>query len=155
MSEKLRAALATREDPEFMIIARCDAYGPEGLDGAMRRAERYLATGVDGAFLPGLSRPEELRQVGEAFGDKHLMTVMVQGSPIWTAPRELGEMGFSQIVYPGHMMTRMVETLDRALADLREYGNGAGDLPDQAGAGRARETLADVLRNEFWSRAGN
>ena len=64
---KLRAALAARTNPETFIIGRTDAYGPLGLDAAMRRAERFLALGVDGIFIAGLRTEDDYRRVGAAF----------------------------------------------------------------------------------------
>src|ERR1700674_494980 len=40
---KLKAALAARKDPGFVIIARTDARAVEGLDAAIDRANRYGA----------------------------------------------------------------------------------------------------------------
>src|SRR6266540_5507705 len=37
---KLKAALAARRDPDFVIIARTDARAVEGIDGAIERANR-------------------------------------------------------------------------------------------------------------------
>src|SRR5207245_10131910 len=41
---KLRAALDARQDPDFVIIARTDARGVEGIEGAVACAQRYAAT---------------------------------------------------------------------------------------------------------------
>src|SRR6516225_5460294 len=38
---KLKAALAARRDPDFVIIARTDARAVEGIDGAIQRANLY------------------------------------------------------------------------------------------------------------------
>ena len=39
MVQKIRAALDARRDPDFVIIARCDALLVEGLDKALERGE--------------------------------------------------------------------------------------------------------------------
>src|SRR5204862_3310470 len=38
---KLKAALAARTDPDFVLVARTDARAVEGIDGAIARANRY------------------------------------------------------------------------------------------------------------------
>ena len=55
MAAKLRAAVAACRGTEMQILARCDAVALEGLEGAMRRADRYLAAGAHG--LSAFSSP--------------------------------------------------------------------------------------------------
>src|SRR5262249_48624477 len=59
MVGKVRAAVAERSDADFVVIARTDARGAEGLDEAVRRARLYLAAGADVIF------PEALESEGE------------------------------------------------------------------------------------------
>jgi len=47
MCGKIKAAVDTRTDPDFLIIARTDAAEPEGLDAAIDRAVRYAEAGAD------------------------------------------------------------------------------------------------------------
>src|SRR5690606_22275809 len=54
MVAKLRAAVAARRDPEFVIIARTDARGVEGLDAALDRARAYIDAGADMIFPEAL-----------------------------------------------------------------------------------------------------
>ena len=51
MAAKIRAAVAARRDPDFVIIARTDARGVTGFDDAVSRAKLYLDAGAD-AHLP-------------------------------------------------------------------------------------------------------
>ena len=57
MEQKLKAAMAARQNADFVIIGRTDAYGAEGLNVALKRAERFLRLGADGAFVAGLKTP--------------------------------------------------------------------------------------------------
>ena len=40
-----------RRDPDFVIIARCDAIAVEGLEAALERGERYREAGADMLFI--------------------------------------------------------------------------------------------------------
>src|SRR5437762_931998 len=51
MDEKIRAAVAARQNKSFFLVARTDAREPEGLDSALKRAERYLKAGADGIYV--------------------------------------------------------------------------------------------------------
>src|SRR5882724_1061335 len=50
MVGKIKAAVAARQDPDFMIIARTDARAVEDFDRAIERAGEYLAAGADAIF---------------------------------------------------------------------------------------------------------
>src|SRR4030095_10701564 len=67
MEQKLRAAIDARQNSDFVVIGRTDACGAEGLDDAIRRAERFLRLGADGVFVAGLKTPQDYVQVGKAF----------------------------------------------------------------------------------------
>src|SRR3954462_9213111 len=47
MIGKVKAAVAAKADRDFFILARTDAIEPEGIDSALRRAEKYLKAGAD------------------------------------------------------------------------------------------------------------
>src|SRR6059058_917627 len=56
---KLKAALAARRDPDFVIVARTDARAVEGIDAAIDRVNRYGDAGADVCFTEAPeSRPE-------------------------------------------------------------------------------------------------
>jgi carboxyvinyl-carboxyphosphonate phosphorylmutase len=57
---KMKAALAARTDPSFVIYGRTSAIRGEGLESVLRRARAYEAAGVDGLFFVGLSSRGEL-----------------------------------------------------------------------------------------------
>ena len=49
----MKAALAGRQDPSLVIIARTSALRTEGVDGTARRARAYEQAGVDAIWLAG------------------------------------------------------------------------------------------------------
>jgi 2-methylisocitrate lyase-like PEP mutase family enzyme len=51
MVGKIEAAVEARVDPEFTIIARCNAIGHAGLDDALERCDAYEAAGADMLLL--------------------------------------------------------------------------------------------------------
>ena len=66
MTGKLRAADKVRRelDPDFLLIARCDARGVAGgsVDELIRRANAYLAAGADMIFPEALTSEAELER---------------------------------------------------------------------------------------------
>jgi methylisocitrate lyase len=64
MEAKIRAAVAARRDPDFVIIGRTNALRSAGLDEALRRAEAYKRAGADMLYVSG-RRADDLRALGE------------------------------------------------------------------------------------------
>ena len=63
MEAKLKAALAARTDPDFVIIARTDARGVNGFDDAIERARVFARAGVDAIFVEAPQSEEELAEI--------------------------------------------------------------------------------------------
>jgi 2-methylisocitrate lyase-like PEP mutase family enzyme len=154
MARKLRAAVDAARGTEIQVVARCDALALEGLEGALRRADRYLAAGAHGLFIPGVPTPEGLREVGRRFGGTHLMIAVFEGRPTWLPPAELGAMGFRQVVLPGLLLPRVVRCLDLALEALRAHAEGRAPMPPPAGAEQAHAALQEALQVERWGAIG-
>lgn len=93
---KLRAAMAVRDelDPDVVIMARTDSRACVGgsVEEVLRRAEAYLAAGVDMLMVTALRSREEIRTVREAFPDARLQLNISGISPPITHDefRELG-----------------------------------------------------------------
>src|SRR5207302_321302 len=60
---KLRAALDTRRDPDFVLVARTDARAVEGIDAAIDRANRYAGAGADVCFIEAPQNRQELERI--------------------------------------------------------------------------------------------
>src|ERR671929_1314988 len=60
---KIRAAVAAKRDPDFLIIARTDSRAVAGFDEAIRRANASLEAGADMAFVEAPQTLEEVAAV--------------------------------------------------------------------------------------------
>ncbi|OZI59541.1 isocitrate lyase/PEP mutase family protein [Bordetella genomosp. 11] len=139
---KLKAAMQARRNPETFIIGRTDAYGPLGLDAALRRAERFLKLGVDGVFIAGLRREEDYRRVGAALKGAYLSAAMFEGGDTpWLSPAELGAMGYTQVSYPASLILRVVRALRDGLNALRRHADGTAPLVPMADGADVRQAL--------------
>ncbi|MBN9496557.1 MAG: isocitrate lyase/PEP mutase family protein [Alphaproteobacteria bacterium] len=148
---KLRVALQTRASRETVIIGRTDAYGAVGLDEALRRAERFLSLGVDGVFVAGLRKVEELERVGRTLRGATLLAAMFEGMDTpWLTPAELGAMGFAQISYPTSLILRVVGAVEKALGDLRAFSRGEREMERLTGAAEIRASLDGAVELARW-----
>ncbi len=122
--EKVRAAVAARTDPDFVVIARTDAYAPLGWDEAMRRARLYRAAGADLVFVDGIHTEAELRHYAT---DLSGTPKLYNGGLLPAA--EVEALGFAvQIV--GGTLAVVHETYRRAFAELMEHGTITPALHD-------------------------
>ncbi len=100
MVRKLRAALAARSDPEFVIIARTDARAVEGIEGAIARASAYGAAGADVCFIEAPRSVEELRRIPREVRYPLLVNMLTGGVTPILPVQDLGAMGYKIAVCP-------------------------------------------------------
>jgi methylisocitrate lyase len=67
-TEKIAAAAAAKNSPDFLLLARTDARGVDGYDAAVARAHAYLKAGADGIFPEAMQSKEEFARFA-AFGE--------------------------------------------------------------------------------------
>lgn len=100
MSDRIKAAVDARIDPDFVIMARTDAYAIEGLQSALERAAFYIESGADMIFAEALTTLDEYR----AFS-KHLKVPILANmtefgrTPLFTR-ESLKDAGVRIILYP-------------------------------------------------------
>ena len=107
MGDRIGAAVAARKNPEFMIVARSDAFWVHrDLEDCIARLQLYAEAGADMVF-PTLVGGRELAEVRRRV-DKPLMIV--------DNPGEQHE-GAAIVLYYAFSITRQFAALQRALAD--------------------------------------
>ena len=105
--QKIRAALDARTDPDFVIIARCDAYAVTGWDDTIRRCHAYVEAGADLVFVDGVKTPEDIKNYTTDMADLPRMyngdlmstqdvaalgyKLMICGSTIWLIYQQVKE----------------------------------------------------------------
>lgn len=121
-AEKLGAALDARQSKDFVVVARTDARGPEGLDEAIRRGLDNYKTGADVIFVESPRTADEMRRIGEAI-DAPLVANMIEGGATPILPSEsLHSMGFTLVVYPLSMLYVSAAAALSAMRDLHQNG---------------------------------
>ena len=66
---KIRAVLDARTDPEFLVIARCDALALNGWEDTIRRCRAYQQAGADMVFVDGIQTVEDLHIYAQEMAD--------------------------------------------------------------------------------------
>lgn len=130
MVERLEAAREARRDPDLVIVARTDAIAVNGLDDALRRAERYVAAGADVLFVEALRSRDEARAAAAAAARPLLYNVVESGKSPLLSVSELEALGFKIAIYPVTALLAATATIRRAFATLRAEGTTSGLLAE-------------------------
>jgi carboxyvinyl-carboxyphosphonate phosphorylmutase len=101
MADKIRAAVAARSSPDFVVIARTDARAVEGLEAALDRARRYREAGADLLFVEAPESERDVERIAASLGDAPLLFNWAEGgkTPPVPLPR-LRELGFRIVIFP-------------------------------------------------------
>jgi oxaloacetate decarboxylase len=135
---KMRAAIAAREDPSFVIVGRTSAAAINGTDDVLRRAKAYEAAGVDALFFAGGMTREQL----DALSTAVKLPLMLGGSGRELQDRDYLASRRVRIALQGHQpFSAAVQAVYNTLKALRE-GTKPGDLQGVASA----ETMGRVTR---------
>jgi carboxyvinyl-carboxyphosphonate phosphorylmutase len=121
MTGKLRAALAARTDPAFVITARVAGLKVEGIEGTVARARAYAASGVDAIFVTRLETLEEI----EAIHRSTELPIIVGRAPEQLKREELRERG-ARVLLQGHLpLQAAVHALHESYMQMWSAANGA------------------------------
>lgn len=123
MEKKLEAAMASRTDPDFVIIGRTDARAIHGIDEAIQRGKSFARLGVDAVFVEAPESEPELERIGRSITEVPLMVNMFKGgkTPLLPAAR-LQSMGFRIAIFPSETQRAAIHAMKEALGLLKREG---------------------------------
>lgn len=134
MTAKVRAAVAARTDPDFLLIARTDARAVEGLDAALSRARAYAEAGADALFVEAPTSEEEVETVARSLPDVPLVFNWAEGGrtpPVSLA--RLRELGFALVIFPVGTLLAATAGIRSLLSTLHADGTPSAALPELPG----------------------
>ena len=129
MVEKIVAAVEARRDPGLVIVGRTDAAGAEGLDGAIERAQAYVAAGADVAFVEVSAALPDVGRVAAEVPAPCLVN-MTEGDVPLPSAAELAALGFKIVLYSNTALRVAATAVERAFSRLREEGSSESLLPE-------------------------
>ncbi|HEX3731782.1 MAG TPA: isocitrate lyase/phosphoenolpyruvate mutase family protein, partial [Mycobacteriales bacterium] len=120
MEHKIRAAVAARDSSETFLIARTDARATEGLDSALRRADRYVQAGADGIFIEAPLSIAELERIGREVEVPQFCNMLAGGKTPILTNQELYHMGFEMVVHGITLVMQAAKLFQQALQAIKE-----------------------------------
>lgn len=122
MVDRIKSAVDARPDPDFVVMARTDARGPEGLERAVERCLAYVEAGADMIFAEALETLDEYRAFTEAVGVPVLANITEFGkTPLFTV-EELAGAGVRLALYPLSAFRAMSAAALEVYAAIRSQG---------------------------------
>ena len=123
MVRKIKVAVESRTDPDFLIVARTDARTPHGLDEALRRAQAYSDAGADILFVESPESTDEMARIAATFAKPTLINIVEGGRTPVLSKTELEQMGFKMAIYPTAAFLAMGQAVENVYQTLRSDGD--------------------------------
>ena len=116
MVQKIHAALDARTDPDFTIIARCDAYAVTGWEDTVRRCQSYIEAGADMVFVDGIKTVDDIKSYAEDLKD---LPRMYNGDLMPT--QEVDKLGYKLMIC-GSTIWMIYKAVKDAFEELKATG---------------------------------
>jgi methylisocitrate lyase len=149
MVKRLRAAVAARRDPDFVICARTDAAGIEGIPAAVDRAKAYADAGADVIFTEALHTPLEFEQFRAAVNTPLLANMTEFGKSELLTAAQLSDIGYNIVIYPVTALRLAMHAVETGLREISSAGTQSGLLDRMQHRSRLYELLRYADYNQF------
>ena len=123
MVARIKAAVAARRDPDFVIIARTDARSVEDFDRTVDRAEKYLAAGADAIFPEALQSAKEFGDFAKAIDLPLLANMTEFGQSPLLSFQDLVELGYRMVIFPQSAFRVAMKASEKFLRALKKSGS--------------------------------
>ncbi|MDF1684060.1 MAG: methylisocitrate lyase [Legionellaceae bacterium] len=141
MGDRIKAAVDARCDPNFIIMARTDAYAVDGMQAALDRAAYCVELGADMVFPESLTTLDEYRMFVQHLPVPMLANITEFGkTPLFTR-EELESAGVQLILYPLSAFRAMAFAAQHVYQTILQEGTQQSLLKRM----QTRNELYDVL----------
>ena len=141
MVDRITAAVDARQDDDFFIMARTDAFQKEGLDAAIERAKACIEAGADGIFAEAVTELEHYKAFSEALDVPVLANITEFGATPLYNRKELADAGAGMVLYP----LSAFRAMNKAALTVYENILEKGDQKDVVDLMQTRMELYDFL----------
>lgn len=149
MVRRISAAVNERRDPNFIICARTDAAGVNGIDDAIDRAKAYAEAGADLIFTEALYSPEDFEKFRAAVDTPLLANMTEFGKTELQSAKTLDELGYNAVIWPVSSFRVAMGATEEFLRDLQDTGIQTEWLERMQHRSRLYELVRYQEYNEF------
>ncbi len=151
MVQKVRAAVAARQNPDFLIIARVDSKAINGFGDALDRACQYMKAGADMIFPEAMETPEEFqrfaKELRNSYPHSYLLANMTEfGKTPLISLQDFESFGYNVVIYPMTAFRIMMKAMEDSMSQLLKEGSQAGLLDKMT----TRKALYEMIHYESY-----
>jgi methylisocitrate lyase len=139
--KRIKAAVAARRDPGFVIAARTDAAAVHGIDDAIDRAKAFADAGADLIFPEAMAGEADFERMRAAVDTPILANMTEFGKTRLLDAQTLASLGVNVVIYPVTLLRLAMHAADAGLAAIAGAGTQEGLLE----AMQHRRDLYDLL----------
>lgn len=121
-AKKISIACQTRQDNDFLIIARTDAREGHGLTEAILRGRAYHDAGADMIFIEAPYCLDEIEVIAEEIKAPLLINMVEGGKTPLVTKAHLEKLGYAAVAYPLTALLSSARILEKAYAYLLKEG---------------------------------
>ncbi len=143
MCHKLRVAKESRQDSDFVIIARTDAIAVEGFDKAIERAQAYLAAGADMIFVEAPETVEQIEEIARRIPQPKLINMFFGGKTPLVPNSRLEELGYSITIIPSDLQRAAIKSMENTLSTIARFGDSE-KIAEQMTSFQERELIVET-----------
>jgi methylisocitrate lyase len=149
MAKKVKAAVDSRNDDNFLVIARTDARAVEGFDSAVDRAKAYVDAGADMIFPEAIKTQEEFESFRKAVNVPLLANMTEFGKSRLLTRKELENLGYNLVIYPVTTQRLAMYGVEQGLKAIKETGSADAVLDIMQTRSRLYELLNYPAYNNY------
>jgi methylisocitrate lyase len=146
--QRIRAAVDSRRDPNFLIVARTDARTVVGFKETLERATALVDAGADAIFPEALASLDEFEQLCKKVKVPVIANMTEFGKTELYTTTELERVGVKIVIYPVSLLRLAMGATVRGLETLAAEGKLSSAIPQM----QTRADLYDVLDYESFNR---
>lgn len=139
MVQKVKAAVDSRRDVDFQIVARTDARAVLGFEAALDRAHTLIEAGADATFVEAPVSIEELAQIARTLPVPQFANIVFGGLTPAAPQSELASMGFAAVLYANAALQAALKSVREVLGSLKRSGS-LGEVRDRLASFEERQS---------------
>jgi 2-methylisocitrate lyase-like PEP mutase family enzyme len=123
MIQKIKAAVDSRHDGDFQIVARTDVRAVRGFEEGMERAHAFIEAGADATFVEAPVSIEELAKIAKLLPVPQIANMVFGGLTPAVPQNGLAEMGFGAVLYANAALQAALKSVRDVLGSLKRNGS--------------------------------
>ena len=139
--KRIRAAVTGRRDPNFLIMARTDIRGVDGLGAAVDRAKKLVDAGADAIFPEAMASLEEFAAIRAAVDVPILANMTEFGKSELFTTQQLADVGMNIVIFPVSLLRLAMGAAERGLDTIIAEGS----LTSKVGEMQTRARLYELI----------